>query len=310
MKLAGTVALIVMAGGSVAFGGGLFERVQGPINDLISKNTDLRSTARDKIQEQFDRSEPSDRMAAVDELLTRIKSAPNLPDKVTAAITLSKLKSPWQASDHDGMIKELYVTFLSASDPTYKRYLDDALANAKGLYLDALYDFNNDRVDNPQLTATKFARMPADFPKSRYAASSAYYLGQYWTRVALIRKNFPDNIRKSDDAFTSFIQRAEAQSFGTFDFIADAYYFRALNRILVGKEGEALTQLADIRAKVGYSVYIYQLFYKTGDKSTVVDRYLPTPVLVDATVKFIKEKPGSLPDGQSELAARLNSEKP
>jgi hypothetical protein len=308
MRLAGTVALILIAGCVAAQGGGFFESVVGPIKSLNSKDIDSRLIAREKIQEQFDRLPPPDRPSAVDELLTQIKSAQNLQDKANAAIALAKLKSPWQASDHEAAITELYQSFLAAEDPTYKRYLDDALANAKGLYLDALSDFNGDRVENPVLTDRKFARMPSDFPKSRYAASSAYYRGQYWTRVALIQNSFPDNIKNSDDAFNSFIQLAETQTFATFDFINDAYYFRALNRILVGKEDEALTQLSQFRAKG--DVYVYQLFYKKGDKSAVIDRYFPASVLVDATMKFIKDRPGKLPEAQSELAARLNPPKP
>jgi hypothetical protein len=293
---------------------GLLDNVQDNIKDLIAKDSDARSSARDRIQQQFELSTTPDKKSATDELLLKIKSSSDPLEKATAAITLSKLKAPWEASDHENKVRDLYQTFLETEDSVFKRYIDDALANAKGLYLDAINDFNGvgDNVENPTLTAAKFERMPANFPKSRYAASSAYYLGQYWTRVAIIQKKFPENIAKSDAAFTSFIQRSEARTFASFDFVTDAYYFRALNRILVGKEDEALKQLSDMKAKLGSraaNIYVYQLFYKAKDKSTEIDRYVPSPVLINATLLFINVNPGRLPDAQSELAKQLLASK-
>jgi hypothetical protein len=307
------VALLLagsLMAGTPAYAGGLSDILQNPIKDLIAKDTDVRSTARDLIQKQVEASQPSEKRSLTDELLQKVKSAPQPADRVTAAIALSKYPTPWEATDHDNQIKDLYQTFLTTQDPALKRYIDDALANAKGLYLDAINDFNGDRVENPAATAAKFARMPNDFPKSRYAASSAYYLGQYWTRVAFIQSNFPDNIPKSDEAFKSFIERSKANAFASADSLTDAYFFKALNRILVGKEQEALAQLADMKkefASRNPNVYVYQLFYKTRDKSTEIDRYIPALTLIGATTSFIQENPGRLPAAQSELAKQLLS---
>jgi hypothetical protein len=305
---------LLLAGSLVAsaavHAGGLSDILQNPIKDLIAKDTDARATARDLIQKQFEASQPAEKRSVTDELLGKIKSAPEPADRLTAAITLSKLKSPWEATDHENQIKDLYQTFQTTPDPALKRYIDDALANAKGLYLDAINDFNGDHVENPAGTAAKFARMPTDFPKSRYAASSAYYLGQYWTRVAFIQSNFPDNIPKSDEAFKRFIERSKANAFASADFLTDAYFFKALNRILVGKEQEALAQLADMRkefASRNPNIYVYQLFYKTKDKSTEIDRYIPALTLIDATTRYIQENPGRLPAAQSDLAKQLLS---
>jgi hypothetical protein len=289
---------------------GLYDKVQNNIMDLVAKDSGAKSGARDIIQQQFELSPVPERITATDELLQKIHTASDPTEKAAAAVALAKLKSPWEASNHDDKVIALYRLYLDTKDPSLGRYLDDALSNAKGLYLDAINDFNSDNVSNPPATAAKFQRMADSFPKSRYASSSAYYLGQYWTRVGFIQNNFPDTIPKSDIAFTNFIRRSKDGEFQNSNFLTDASFFKALNRILVGKENEALAQLADMKKELGASspnVYVYQLFYKTKDKSTEVDRYIPAQALIDATVKFIQANPGQLPGAQSDLAKLLLS---
>ena len=119
-----------------------------------------------------------------------------------------------------------------------------------------------------------------------------------------------DGLVKSDTAFTSFIQRSKNGDFASTNFLTDAYFFRALNRVLAGKESEALTQLADMKKEFGIrnpNIYVYQLFYKTNDKTTEIDRYIPAVTLIDATTKYIQDNPGRLPAAQSELARQLLS---
>ena len=74
----------------------------------------------------------------------------------------------------------------------------------------------------------------------------------------------------------------------------------------------SLKLLAQMKKTLGpraSNVYVYQLFYKTRDKSTEIDRYIPASVLIDATTQFIKDNPGRLPDAQSELARQLLASK-
>ncbi|MBI5320019.1 hypothetical protein [Bradyrhizobium sp.] len=304
------VIVVSLAAIEPATAGGLLDKVQDNIKGLVAKDLDARTGARDIIKQQYELSPVPEQTAVTDALLQKVQSSPNSDDRAGAAIALSKLTSPWVASDHDNKLKALYQTYLDTQDPSLRRSIDDALSNAKGLYLDAINDFNSDNVANPAGTAAKFQRMPDNFPKSRYAASSAYYLGQYWTRVGFIRSNFADNIPKSDTAFTSFIQRSNNGDFASQNFLTDAYFFKALNRILVGKENETLAQLADMKGGLGTrnpNIYVYQLFYKTRDKTTEVDRYIPAQTLIEATVKFIQANPGRLPEAQSELAKQLQS---
>ncbi len=289
---------------------GLFESVRPNIMDLVAKDSGAKSGARDIIQKQFELSPAPERITATDELLKKIQAASDSTEKAAAAVALAKLKSPWEASNHNDQVAALYKLYLETKDPSLGRYLDDALSNAKGLYLDGINDFNSDNVSNPVATAAKFQRMADSFPKSRYASSSAYYIGQYWTRVGFIQNNFSDSIPKSDTAFTNFIKRSKNGDFPNTNFLTDASFFKALNRILVGKEKEALAQLDDLRKELGNSspnIYVYQLFYKTRDKTTEVDRYIPAQSLIDATVKFIQANPGKLPEAQSDLAKQLLS---
>ena len=154
-------ALIVTTGARAVT---ILDSVQSAIGNLISKSTDERATARDSIQKQFDNSTNAQQRAAVDELLAKL-SSDDATARQTSAIALSKLKAPWQATNHDAAVKDLCAMFTKAPDPTQKKYLDDALANAKGLYLDAINDFNSDRVDNPDSVAAKFNRIPTDCPE-------------------------------------------------------------------------------------------------------------------------------------------------
>ena len=201
---------------------GLFESVRPNIMDLVAKDSGAKSGARDIIQKQFELSPAPERITATDELLKKIQAASDSTEKAAAAVALAKLKSPWEASNHNDQVAALYKLYLETKDPSLGRYLDDALSNAKGLYLDGINDFNSDNVSNPVATAAKFQRMADSFPKSRYASSSAYYIGQYWTRVGFIQNNFSDSIPKSDTAFTNFIKRSKNGDFPNTNFLTDA----------------------------------------------------------------------------------------
>ena len=64
------------------------------------------------------------------------------------AVALSQLKTPWETNQQDEDISKLYALMQRTKDETLNRYLDDALANAKGLYFDAINDYNtiNDAI--------------------------------------------------------------------------------------------------------------------------------------------------------------------
>ena len=112
MRLSGWLIVGSLLASGPATGGGLLDKVQNNFKDLISKDFDTRSSARDAIKQQFELSTVPDQTLATDELLLKIRSA-DPSEKLTAAIALSKLTSPWLASDHDNKVKDLYQTFLT-----------------------------------------------------------------------------------------------------------------------------------------------------------------------------------------------------
>lgn len=288
-----------------------FKRLTSSLSAAVS--LDQRDTALVALRAAMKMFPAQKRKEFVDWLLSELNSKSE-DAQDTAALALGRLGLTWEASTHEQAISSLYRRLQTTNDVTLRRNLDDALANAKGLYFDAIVDYKLTRAGNipdENLVSGKFARMARDFRESRYAGNAAFYLGQYWARLAFVRDQFSTYIPKSNDAFDNFIAQSERKQFRNNEFEEDARFYRALNDILVKDEKAAIQKLEQLRTqlqKQRRAIYVYQLFYST-EPSTVIDRFFPGADLVAETISFIQARPGALPGAQSELAAILRGKK-
>src|ERR1700754_1938646 len=93
-----------------------FKLMQPKFENLISKSIDERATARIDIQKQLDNLKDDAQKKAVDDLLATMRSG-DTTAKQTSAIALSKFNPPWQATNHDVAVRDLYALFQATSDP-------------------------------------------------------------------------------------------------------------------------------------------------------------------------------------------------
>ena len=308
-RLAGLL-LFAAAGASEGLAQALPPEVQKTMQNLVTRDTEQRNIARGELQKLLASYDVDKRRSTISALVAQAVAA-NQSNAVVAALALSQLVPPWEANDHERTADKLYAALVAipANNVTFRRQLDDALANARGLYVEAIGDYNHDRVKNVDVVAAKFGRMSQHYSKSRYAPRAAFYLGQYWARAAeLVLANREEFLRRSNAAFNSYLERASRNEFVSMEFDADALFYRALNGILLGQEQDTVNRLKQLTPKLSkdQTIYVYRLFsHSGGPAESVVDRFIPAPALTAAVLNFIQENPGKLPAAQTELAKRL-----
>jgi len=275
--------------------------LQPSLELLKSEDPKDRLAARDDLTRAIARVPEPRRGAVIAEL---IQVFPGEPWRVrlAVAIALSKQAAPWNAPDLDRQVRTLYNEFVNRPDETLGPAIDDALANAKGYYRDAITDFNQDRIDDIDAVIAKFKKTSEPLPKSRYASNSTFYLAQYLTRAYLLGhakgRSLVENASAVLAAFLKVPESAKS------DFWDDAFYYLALNRILVDDKAGAIATLRDMEKKFSERdrVYVYQFFYSK-DKATVVDSYFPASTLAKKTQEYIEKFNTISPADQSAFIA-------
>ena len=301
---------VVATGAAAARAEPLPAEISTPLLDFTTIDPDKRTIARDGLQKAVGSYSDQKRKDVVTTMLSQLNTPSTEPlARINIAVALSKLKPSWEANNHDAELAKLYATFQNTKDPTLRRYLDDALANGRGLYLDAIFEYNEDRVDNPAAVARKFQRMIDLFPQSRYCANAAFYLQQYWTRAAIVKAKLDEYIPLSNKAFDAFWEKTSKDGFISKEFDADARYFRALNDVLQQKEPQAIERLTALKSALGRDqlIYVYQLFKNPPSTPSPVsiDRYIAADILISETINFISKNPGRLPAAQADLANQI-----
>jgi hypothetical protein len=209
----------------------------------------------------------------------------------------------WEVENQEKTEMKLYGLFKKEKNYTLKMSLDNALMTAKGLYWDAFYDYNHDRVDDPEAVAKKFRKFFQSYPDCRLASRAHFYLAKYYTRVYLILKHKKENPdpetwinEKSNGVFKEFILKIGNNTYRNVKELQAARYFMALNFVLLDRfeEAKALLReiIADSQGKAAKSkIYIYQ-FYFSYNKKYRVDEYFPAGILAEHTLKYLEKKPG------------------
>jgi hypothetical protein len=308
-RLARLLLLLTLVSAREGLAQDLPAEIQKTMQMFSTRDLEQRNVARAELQKLLASYDPGKRKSATSALVAQSLSR-DQSKAIAAALALSQLAPPWEANNHERTTEGLYDDRLVVEkNLSFRRQLDDALANAKGLYLDAIDDYNNDRVTNVDAVAGKFDRMSTRFSKSRYAPRAAFYLGQYWARAAqLVPASKEDFLNRSNAAFDSYVRRAANSEFVSSEFDADALFYRALNGVLLGQEPDTVSRLKRLTSKLpqDQTIYVYRLFHHSGGPAeSVVDRFVPARALVEAVVDFIQANPGKLPAAQAELAGRL-----
>jgi hypothetical protein len=220
----------------------------------------------------------------------------------------------WDVEDREQAEKNLYARYLAEQNVILKQALDDALMTARGLYWDAIYDYNNDRVDRPEEVEKKFRRVFASYPASGWASKAHYFLAQYYKRVYFVLKAKNKNpdpadwiAGKSNRVFESFIKKTVDNEYKT-DRLQEARYFMALNFVLLkepGKAKELLQQIIDNSRKWGDSIYVYQ-FYYSSKKGDVVDERFNAAELAGYTLDYLRGTPGEVEPTTSKEIKTMN----
>lgn len=237
------------------------------VQALESTEPMQRLQTRIDLKNYLENSDDNQREELLQTLITALPSHNQLI-KNGICSTLDALKLFWTATRQDETEQVLYTLYQQEPDEALKALLDRALMRAKGLYRDAMEDYDNDKVD-PSVEA-KFRRVYEAYPKSTYAPKARFFLGQYYLRsLAILKKrNQPvqpeEYLNKANQVFQDLLDNR-----GTFfhkpplEHLLDAHYFRALNFVQLNQVDNALKELGDIQAQpiADRKIYIYQFFY-------------------------------------------------
>jgi hypothetical protein len=274
------------------------------VRALMATRSEDRRGGRAMFSQQLSLLVPEQKLEAAGALIGKLKTE-ETRTKIEIATTLGQLREPWNTKNPGVDVAFIYQRYLETSEDTLKNALDSALANAQGLYRDAIQAYNRDRVpDDLMEVAAKFTTVADKYVKSRYAENASFYLGQFYTKAFFLghSKGKP-LINESNAALERYIKRAESDEFVKTDFLAAAYFYRALNGLIINDTAstrEWLTKGTQKFAERDDRIYIYQLFY-ANDRDTVLDKYLPARSLFRNALNFVSRNPSVSPERQKEF---------
>ena len=262
-----------------------------------------RLQARIDLKNYLENSDDNQRAELLQTLITGLPSrSPLIKNGICS--TLDALKLFWRATRQDEVEQVLYTLYQQETDEALKALLDQTLMRAKGLYRDAMEDFNNDKVD-PSVEA-KFRRVYETYPKSTYAPRAHFFLGQYHLRSLAILKerNQPtqpeEYLNKANQVFQDLLDKSKTVYEPPLEHLLDAHYFRALNFVQLNQVNDAIKELKDIQTQptADEKIYIYQFFYSNllanqPDhplllKTDIIDKFIDSTELARYTQQYLE----------------------
>jgi hypothetical protein len=256
-----------------------------------------RRVGRATIAQQIALLTPEQKLQVTSALIAKLAAA-DINSKTDICYILSAYPKYWTTSNQKSDTRFVYDQFLNEPDESLKTALDSALANAKGLYRDAINDFSQVDLESLRTAESKLRAVASDFPKSRFAENASFYIGLTIINQYIAGDRRQQLIKNSNDAFEDYIKKVIDAKFGKKnDFFAAGYFYRGIN-------GWIQDDLADARKWMGDgakrfsdddNIYIYQVILLPNVKSAVIDRFLPaksvftnslTVLNADPVVKF------------------------
>ncbi|MCK5023621.1 MAG: hypothetical protein KAS04_05585 [Candidatus Aenigmarchaeota archaeon] len=220
----------------------------------------------------------------------------------------------WEVEGQEEEKSKLYKHFKKEKDYTLKKSIENALMTARGLYWDAINDYNENRVNAPDLVARKFCEVFESYPASEYAPKAHYFLARYYIKVYFILKDNNENpsadewiARKSNNLFKDFIKKVECATYKkkrkleagykkhlSLDFetknLQEARYYMSLNFVLLKKFDKTREQLEKIindSKKKDRTIYIDQFYFSK--ETYKPKRYILASYLAEETLEYLNE---------------------
>lgn len=249
----------------------------------------------------------------VDTFMRKYKTEPDRVGNDILAV-FKDLPSPWTTNNTQEDIQFLYQRLTKTDDDIVESLLDDALANASGLYRDGIAKFNTLNLASLAEAEPLLRTMADQFPKSKYAERANFYLAQTLSKRAAL--NDPDKAKllsASNVVFEQYIARAEKGYFDNRkDYLAAGYYYRALNGWMAEDLRDAKKWLTMGKEKFPDTerVYVYQLF-PSREKAAVIDKFLPAKIAFSSTLDYLNQQKNPFPatERSMELVGVFASEK-
>jgi hypothetical protein len=275
------------------------------LQNIESNSIIQRKAARNALTKFLENAKEEERVKAEQKLLEKLLSPTSSRNlKIGIGVGLGNMREAfWRVEDQKKMEMQLYKAFKDEQNPTLKDRLEETLMTAKGLYRDAINDYNNDRVEQPEQVAEKFQRVFEHYPSSSYAPKAHYFLGKYYARVYWIQKLKglnPDLVSwisdYSNKEFKELIKKIKDKIYAR-EYYEDARYYLALNYVLINQFVKAKKELRGLISisNPGDTITIYQ-FYYSGNKKDVVDTYFGAAGLAEYTLKYLEKNPNHTPD--------------
>lgn len=273
------------------------------VQALESTEPMQRLQARIDLKNYLETSDDNQRAELLQTLITSLPSrSPLIKNGICS--TLDALKLFWTATRQDETEQVLYKLYQQEPDEALKALLDRALMRAKGLYRDAMEDYNNDKVD-PSVEA-KFRRVYETYPKSTYAPKAHFFLSQYYLRsLAILKKRnqsiqSEEYLKKANQVLQDLLDKNRTVYEPPLEHLFDAHYFRALNFVQLNQVNDAIKELKDIQTQptADEKIYIYQFFYSNllADqpdhplllKTDIIDKFLDSTELAQYTQQYLE----------------------
>jgi TolA-binding protein len=267
-----------------------------------------RHIARSMFWQQVAVLSEDERLATTASLVMMLSSE-DMKIRLESADMLTAATSFWATKNLANDSTSVYQLMLGTQDITLKNAMDRALANARGLYRDGISDYNSDDLTQVLRAGDKLKAMANIFPKSRYSENASFYVGQYFTKLYLMKdprgRSLIDN---SNAALGTYIAKAENGEFAKTEFLAAGYFYRALNELILGNLKDAQSWLT--RGMQRFSdndrVYVYQLFYTPNTIKTTADKFFPAKSIFANTLAYLQLNPNTGPGQQQALLAAIN----
>jgi hypothetical protein len=272
--------------------------------DVVSNNPRDRLGARSLLARQLSGFGSAARVAANDALFAKLRA--DVPQNRNDILgILGAMPVSWTTSNTDADILYLYQQVSTTLDDTAKDLTDSALANAKGMYRDAIASFNSTVLSDLMTGEEKLKKISQRFPASKFGERASFYLAQSYAKRFILKDPAGSSlVSLSNTAFEDYIKRAEKGDFDKHtDYLAGGYYYRALNGWLLNDTKDAQFWLQRGAQKFQNSndlIYIYQLFVSR-DKETVINKYLPAKFVFSSTQVFLDRIPPPSVDQAGDL---------
>jgi hypothetical protein len=283
-----------------------YQKLEQLVQNLELEDPLQQLQAQIDLKNYLENSDAQVRAELLQHLITSLHSRSSTLIKNGICSTLDALKLFWTTTRQNEAEQELYKLYKQETDEALKTLLDRALMRAKGLYRDAMEDYNNDQVELS--VEAKFRRVYENYPQSTYAPKAHFFLGQYYLRsLAILKKRHQqpkseEYLKKANQVFQDLLDKMTTVYEPPLEHLLDAHYFRALTFVQLNQVNDAIEELKNIQKQsvvADEKIYIYQFFYSNLlvdqadypilDEKDIIGKFFDGHNLAQYTQKYLEE---------------------